>query len=49
MKYGLLITFCRYGDVASAQTISTYPTIPDFGRSGDPICDRFYVHVRISF
>jgi len=39
----------RYGDVASAQTISTYPTIPNCGRLGDPICDRFYIHVRIYF
>eukprot|EP00324_Dicrateria_rotunda_P002203 CAMPEP_0206160658 /NCGR_PEP_ID=MMETSP1474-20131121/6971_1 /ASSEMBLY_ACC=CAM_ASM_001110 /TAXON_ID=97495 /ORGANISM="Imantonia sp., Strain RCC918" /LENGTH=294 /DNA_ID=CAMNT_0053562131 /DNA_START=282 /DNA_END=1163 /DNA_ORIENTATION=- len=35
----------RYGDVASAQTISTYPTIPNCGRLGDPICDRFYIHL----
>ena len=35
----------RYGEVAAAQTISTYPVISDFGRSGDPICDRFYVQV----
>jgi len=32
----------RFGDFASAWTISTYPRIPDFGRSGDPICDRFF-------
>lgn len=32
-----------YAGVAAARTISTYPTIPERGRSGDPICDRFQV------
>ena len=38
----------RFGDFASAWTISTYPRIPDFGRSGDPICDRFFSQVSLT-
>eukprot|EP00324_Dicrateria_rotunda_P005514 CAMPEP_0206167608 /NCGR_PEP_ID=MMETSP1474-20131121/28954_1 /ASSEMBLY_ACC=CAM_ASM_001110 /TAXON_ID=97495 /ORGANISM="Imantonia sp., Strain RCC918" /LENGTH=400 /DNA_ID=CAMNT_0053572375 /DNA_START=30 /DNA_END=1229 /DNA_ORIENTATION=+ len=34
----------RYGEAVSAQTISTYPHT-EFGRSGDPICDRFYLQL----